>query len=98
MWAAAFEGDVAVRQAVLLGKRGAVKWTKWGLWDAALGGNLAMQWAVVLEGDGRGEGAVRRTTRSPAAALGGWVAKRWTTQSWAATFWGDAAVQYDGRG
>ncbi len=86
-----------MRQAVLSGKRVAVRWTMWRLWAAALGGNVAMQRAVSLGGGGRGEGAVRRATLSPAAALGGWVAKGWMTQSWAAAFRGDAAVRYNGR-
>ncbi len=94
MWAAAFEGDAAVQQAVLSGKRGAVRWTMWRLWAAALGWNVAMQWAVLLGGGGRGEGAVQLATRLLATALGGWVAM---TQSWAAAFWGDAAVRYNGR-
>jgi hypothetical protein len=70
-----------MRWAMLSGKKGAVQWTMWGLWAAALGGKMAMQWVVLLGGGSSGEEAVRQATQSPAAALGGWVAKGWMTNN-----------------
>ncbi len=61
------------------------------------GGTWQCNGRCFLGGGGRGEGAMRQTTRSPVAAMGGWVAKGWTTQLWAAAFWVDAAVRDEGR-
>ncbi len=75
-WAAAFEGDVAVQQAMLSGKRGAVQWITWGLWATALGGNVAMQLAVLLGGGGRGVSQANRPYLC-SWALNAWEKKEW---------------------